>query len=115
MALPRRPSRIALCSAFQITPSLPWRASLTRRANSQTVDWLPLYDDASPFCLSSLGLSCQYCRFADVLERELDELSCHRRALHVPVYAHFLRLLVGFLWVDDAVGVIFRPQVPFQT
>lgn len=58
-------------------------------------------------CLDSHG--------AQLFKRQLEELSSHGRALHVLVYAHFLRYLQSLLWIDDTVGVILGPQVPLQT
>lgn len=51
---------------------------------------------------------------ANLLKGELEQLARDGRALCVLVGPHFLRHSVGFLGVDDPVGVLLGPQVALE-
>jgi len=54
------------------------------------------------------------CGGADILEYLAHQLASHCGAFHVFVRSNLLGYPIGFLRIDDAVGILLRPQVPFE-
>ncbi len=62
---------------------------------------------ATPFC-------CRDSCLAYVIEGLSQQLTSDGGAFHVLVCSHLLGYAVGLLRVNDAIGVILGPQIPFE-
>lgn len=63
-----------------------------------------------PSCSGSLG-GC----LADILKCRLEELPRRSRAFDISICPHGLCQLIRFLRINNAIGVVLRPEVSLQT
>lgn len=89
-------------------PKLPLRAEVAG-SNYESQDRAASAFGPSFPCCSRHGC------LAEILKGGLQKLPGQRRALYITICTQILRYLICLLRIDDAIRVIFRPEVTLQT